>query len=696
MGSYKILFYPIMMLSFVLSEVFIPSDNKTLHTTHIRFKWPQIPNTNYYNLIATSGTTASSINVIDSTTSFIDKSSFGWDEIIYWYVDAYDTLGYIISRSDTLSFYTGNQKFPGSEMNNVDTNLAEGGITIFGTWWDFISGAVDENGVEIWNDGGLNVMLNFVDQYGQMFGSQVFPDDNVWMRGIQFDTRHNVVHSEPWNTGFDPHDLRRLSNGDLVGLKHTTQMGPIPPGPWTEHYQNLGYIADGETEEILWGGQKIRVVDHLTGEILWDWNPFDHYLMDDVDLDAGTWWWAVWNNTYDWLHSNSIFFDESDSSFYYSNRHISRISKINYPSGEIEWMMGLPTPYMPSGDEHICSELLFSFQHEVDILPNGNMLIYDNGVMSDQLINIDERISRILEVAIHDDGSCELVWEYVFPDELFAIGMGSVELLDNGNLNVTSGNQCGTLFEITRQGDIVWQTSLGLENCDNALYRSYRVKTLYPRAVSVMLNNYTYLDLAQTIKGVNTDSEGVFSFAVHNDAGKDLNFIYQIHEIFNNGQEEMIYNGQDVTVLSSDGKEIVDVNLGQLSNGLHKLKLSVRVEPFYGETEEITFYIMNNSQLNIDNEKIIPKIMSSNYPNPFNPVTNIIYNLPEDGFVKITVYDILGNIIKNLVSENQSSGYKSIQWNAKNNQGQPVSAGVYLYSIEEGDFIQTKKMILLK
>ena len=157
---------------------------------------------------------------------------------------------------------------------------------------------MDENGVEIWNDGELNVMLNFVDQYGQMFGSQVFPDDNVWMRGIQFDTHHNVVHSEPWNTGFDPHDLRRLPNGDLVGLKHTTQMGHIPPGPWTEHYQDLGYIVDGETEEILWGGQKIRVVDHLTDEILWDWNPFDHYSMDDVDLDQGTWWWAVWNNTY--------------------------------------------------------------------------------------------------------------------------------------------------------------------------------------------------------------------------------------------------------------------------------------------------------------------------------------------------------------------------------------------------------------
>ena len=57
---------------------------------------------------------------------------------------------------------------------------------------------------------------------------------------------------------------------------------------------------------------------------------------------------------------------------------------------------------------------------------------------------------------------------------------------------------------------------------------------------------------------------------------------------------------------------------------------------------------------------------------------------------------MLGNVINNLVKSNQSSGFKSVQWNATNNQGEPVSAGVYLYSIEAGGFRQTKKMILLK
>ncbi len=57
---------------------------------------------------------------------------------------------------------------------------------------------------------------------------------------------------------------------------------------------------------------------------------------------------------------------------------------------------------------------------------------------------------------------------------------------------------------------------------------------------------------------------------------------------------------------------------------------------------------------------------------------------------------MLGNVVNNLVNANQSSGYKSVQWNATDNLGKPVSSGLYLYNIETKDFRQTKKMILLK
>jgi flagellar hook assembly protein FlgD len=88
--------------------------------------------------------------------------------------------------------------------------------------------------------------------------------------------------------------------------------------------------------------------------------------------------------------------------------------------------------------------------------------------------------------------------------------------------------------------------------------------------------------------------------------------------------------------------------------------------------------------------------LKQNFPNPFNPVTTLQYDLPENANVNITIYDMMGRQVKTLVNGSQNAGYKSIQWNATNNAGQPVSAGLYLYTIKAGKYRQTKKMVLLK
>jgi len=88
--------------------------------------------------------------------------------------------------------------------------------------------------------------------------------------------------------------------------------------------------------------------------------------------------------------------------------------------------------------------------------------------------------------------------------------------------------------------------------------------------------------------------------------------------------------------------------------------------------------------------------LSQNYPNPFNPTTTIQYELPQRSDVRISIYDLLGKQVVILISESQDAGYKSVIWDATNDQGQPVSAGVYFYQIKAGDFVQTREMILLK
>jgi hypothetical protein len=88
--------------------------------------------------------------------------------------------------------------------------------------------------------------------------------------------------------------------------------------------------------------------------------------------------------------------------------------------------------------------------------------------------------------------------------------------------------------------------------------------------------------------------------------------------------------------------------------------------------------------------------LRQNYPNPFNPTTVIEYALPKPSPVKIQIYNILGQRVRNLVDERQEPGYKLINWDGKDDHGNEVSSGIYFYRIVAGDFVKCKKMTLLK
>jgi predicted outer membrane repeat protein len=88
--------------------------------------------------------------------------------------------------------------------------------------------------------------------------------------------------------------------------------------------------------------------------------------------------------------------------------------------------------------------------------------------------------------------------------------------------------------------------------------------------------------------------------------------------------------------------------------------------------------------------------LRQNYPNPFNPITTLRYDLPENSYVNVTVYDMLGRKVKTLINQTQDAGYRSVIWDATNDYGKPISAGIYLYQIQAGGYTSTKKMVLLK
>ena len=84
-------------------------------------------------------------------------------------------------------------------------------------------------------------------------------------------------------------------------------------------------------------------------------------------------------------------------------------------------------------------------------------------------------------------------------------------------------------------------------------------------------------------------------------------------------------------------------------------------------------------------------MLSQNYPNPFNPNTTIKFTLPEPGFVTLKVYNLLGEEVITLVSEELNSGHYKYIWNASG-----LSSGIYFYRLQAGNFVNTKKTLLLK
>lgn len=138
-------------------------------------------------------------------------------------------------------------------------------------------------------------------------------------------------------------------------------------------------------------------------------------------------------------------------------------------------------------------------------------------------------------------------------------------------------------------------------------------------------------------------------------------------------------NSSGYNIQTSIGRSIVGIS--------HSFKQSIQSNPFLKN--------FRNENINPDVDEItglpIDFSLYQNYPNPFNPSTVIQFSIPEESFVNLTIYNLLGEKVAVLVDELKSPGNFNISW-----QAGKLSSGIYVYTLHSGDFFESKKLILLK
>jgi len=194
------------------------------------------------------------------------------------------------------------------------------------------------------------------------------------------------------------------------------------------------------------------------------------------------------------------------------------------------------------------------------------------------------------------------------------------------------------------------------------------------------------------------DSLIQFRWEKSNDVDSDVTYNLTIElEFFGNTYTDIHENISDTTIgVSSNSLDpILDVTSQDEVVFSYSIITSDGQDSVWSNTGE---FVLSRAALGSIDGYAIPEQFSlhQNYPNPFNPVTTLRYDIPENSHITITIYDMLGREVKTLINQTQDAGYRSVIWDATNDYGKPVSAGIYLYQIQAGEYISTKKMVLLK
>ena len=354
---------------------------------------------------------------------------------------------------------------------NYNDNPAAGYVRA--TWYNspafFL---IDNNGYNLYENDNAK-MQNFFKYLGKNRWIQVI-GQTYYVYNENLEAIDSIKNPYSYNVGrmIDWHDVIRLSNGHyLLLLFETKEM-------------DLSKIVEGGSETATVIGNMLVETDN-TGKIYWEWSVFDHFEITDL-VD----YYDLTMNIIDFTHINSLQ-ETPDGNILMSVRNFDEVVKISKSTGEVLWRIGgsksKKNQYTFINDTRN-GFFGFSHQHTAWILPNGNLILLDNGCLNPL------QQTRAVEYQLdHVNKTATKVWEYYHPNGVFAPTMGSVEVLPNGNRFVNFGRKYIT--EVRPDGSVAWELEY---NDGNGLYHATRV-------IEYMDAVYTKISSSGTYSFVNED-----------------------------------------------------------------------------------------------------------------------------------------------------------------------------------------------
>jgi len=456
----------------------------------------------------------------------------------------------------------------------------------------------------------------------------------------------------------DFHELRILPNGNYLILGFDSRK------------VNMSRIVEGGRDSATVIGYYIQEIDK-DKNLIFEWKTWDHIDIRDSysDLKQGT---------IDVTHANSIDVD-FDGNLLVSLRNTQEVIKIERKSGSVLWRLGGKKNQFT----FIRDPLKFSWQHAARRLPNGNLLLFDNGFRREpQSVSY----SRALEYELDEiNKTAKLVWEYRNTPDIFSYGLGYSQRLPNGNTFIGWGAAVPAITEVTPQGREVFELSF---EKDYSTYRAYRYPWGSPK-ISDYLEITYWIEKTQfvTTKQSDTISSKITLYNKNS-------FPVTITSIRNNSRSFIIPSDLPEVINPNDSISLKIYFRSDLSlyPFIDTIKINSNCNTICIPIEGLDVSDVQSERGEINNEFTLEQ----NYPNPFNGECKIKFSLKRNAFVIIKIYDILGNYVAELLNKECSAGIYSINYSANNQFGEKITSGIYIYTLQANERRISKKMTFLK